>query len=164
MNFDIGLEPIISAKMLIALIFGAIIGLDRERHGREAGIRTYAAVAVGATPFTSIAAHVVGDPAAASRIVANIITGVSFLGAGIIYRDGGRSRGLTTAATIWGTAAMGVAIGMNMSVVATGATAILFGLISLHYQAWYVNWKLRLAKKHSNEIAKWRSRILSSLT
>ena len=153
MNFDIGLEIIISAKMLVSLVFGALVGLDRERHGREVGIRTYAAVTVGATLFTSVAAHIVDDPTAASRIVANIITGVGFLGAGVIYREGGFSRGLTTAATVWCTAAIGVAVGLNMFIIAAGATAILYALISLHHQSWYIKWKAKLVKKHSGGVS-----------
>lgn len=148
MNFDIGLELLISAKMLVSTILGAVIGLDRERHGREVGIRTYAAVTVGATIFTSVAAHIVEDPTAASRIVANIVTGVGFLGAGVIYKEGGISRGLTTAATLWCTAAIGVAVGLNMFVIAICATLILYTLISLHHCEWYVNWKKKLLRKY----------------
>ena len=152
LNLDIALELLIAGKMMIALVLGAIIGFDRELHGRDAGIRTYAAVSVGATIFTSAAAHIVNDPSAASRIVANIITGVGFLGAGIIYRDGkGSSRGLTTAATVWCTAAVGVAVGLNMLVIASGATAILYGLLSLHHQSWYIAWNKKRAQKHSRQ-------------
>lgn len=147
LNFDMTLELLITGKMMIALILGAIIGFDREMHGKSAGIRTYAAVSVGSTILTSVAAHIANDPSAASRIVANIITGIGFLGAGIIYRDGkGTSQGLTTAATVWCTAAVGVAVGLNMFVIAVGATAILYGLICLHHQQWYVDWKRKKAK------------------
>lgn len=138
--------------MLISLVLGAIIGLDRELHGREAGIRTYAAVTVGAALFTSVAAHIVNDPSAASRIVANIVTGVGFLGAGIIYQDGhGSSRGLTTAATVWCASAVGIAVGLNMFVIAFAATAILYGLLSLHHQQFYIKWKQKLAKHHRSK-------------
>ena len=137
--------------MLLSLAFGALIGLDRERHGREVGIRTYSAVTVGATLFTSVAAHIVNDPAAVSRIVANIITGIGFLGAGVIYRENGLSWGLTTGATLWCTAAVGVAIGLNMFVIAAAATTILYGLISLHHKNWYIEWKAKLVEKHSGE-------------
>lgn len=150
MNFDIVLELLISVKMVVSVLFGALVGLDRERHGREVGIRTYAAVTVGATLFTSVAAHIVNDATAASRIVANIITGVGFLGAGVMYREGGLSRGLTTAATLWCSAAIGVAVGLNMFVIAATATAILYALISLHHQNWYIKWKALLLKKNSN--------------
>jgi putative Mg2+ transporter-C (MgtC) family protein len=92
------------------------------------------------------------DPAASSRIVANIVTGIGFLGAGIIFRGpNGASRGLTTAATIWCTAAVGVAVGLNMFVIAIVATAVLYSLISLHHQRWYVSWKNKMARQHSEE-------------
>ncbi|MGL1218063.1 MgtC/SapB family protein, partial [Vibrio parahaemolyticus] len=64
---DVKLELIIVVKLLASFLLGAFIGLDREKHGRDAGIRTYAAVCIGATLFTAIAAHLVSDVAAASR-------------------------------------------------------------------------------------------------
>lgn len=154
MNFDVRIELIISAKMLLALMLGALIGIDRERHGREAGIRTYAAIAVGATLFTSVADHIMNDSSAASRIVANIITGIGFLGVGVIYRNKeGTSRGLTTAATIWCTSAVGVAVGLNMFVIAIVATVILYSLISVHHRPWYIKWKKRLLHKYKDSAA-----------
>lgn len=139
---DISAELIVTVKLLVALGLGAFIGYDREKHGKDAGIRTYAAVAVGATLFTSVAAHL-QDTAAASRIVANIVVGVGFLGAGMITRHGPQNMtsGLTTAATIWCTAAIGVAVGLNMFVIATVGAVTLYFLLSLHHQKWYVKWK-----------------------
>lgn len=150
---DVKVELIIVSKLLLSFLFGAFIGLDRERHGAAAGIRTYAAVCIGATLFTAVADHIVGDAAAASRVIANIITGVGFLGAGIIYRDSGAgtSHGLTTAATVWGTAAVGVAIGLNMFIIALVASAALYFLLSLHHQKWYVQWKKKMMDAHRNE-------------
>lgn len=150
MQFDLGIELIISAKMLLSLVLGALIGLDRERHGCEAGIRTYAAIAVGATLFTSLADHMVNDPSATSRIVANVITGIGFLGVGVIYRNKeGLSRGLTTAATIWCTSAVGVSVGANMFIIAISATVILYILISAHHQDWYIKWKKNVCKQEN---------------
>lgn len=123
-----------------------------KKHGRDAGIRTYAAVSVGACLFTAIAAHL-GDVAAASRIVANIVVGVGFLGAGIISRDkqDKSSFGLTTAATVWCTAAVGVTIGLNEFIIAIGTSLILYFLLALHHQSWYVNWKKRIKEKDPEE-------------
>ncbi len=150
MNTDIQIELIIVSKVLAAFLLGAFIGFDREKHGRGAGIRTYAAVCVGAALFTSIAAHLVNDISAPSRIIANIITGVGFLGAGIIYRDSAArsSHGLTTAATVWGTAAVGVAIGLSMYIIAVVAAIILFFLLSLHHYTWYSKWKEKMKQQH----------------
>ncbi|MFP5436734.1 MAG: MgtC/SapB family protein [Bacteroidia bacterium] len=143
---DINVELIILLKLVVSFILGAFIGLDRERHGHDAGIRTYAAVCIGATLFTSITVHLASDPAAASRVIANIVTGVGFLGAGIIYRNNNSdsSHGLTTAATVWCTSAVGVAVGLNMYIIALASSAALYFLLSLHHQKWYLRWKKKM--------------------
>lgn len=150
---DIQGEFIIVFKLIVSFALGAFIGLDRERHGMDAGIRTYAAVCIGATLFTAIAEHLVGDVAAVSRVIANIVTGIGFLGAGIIYRHGssGASQGLTTAATIWCTSAVGVAVGLNMFIIAIVSSLALYFLLSLHHQKWYLTWKKKMIIKHKNE-------------
>jgi len=143
-------ELIVVGKLILALLLGAFIGYDRETHGSDAGIRTYAAVCIGASIFTAIAAHIVDDPGAISRVIANIVTGVGFLGAGIIYKNNnqGASKGLTTAATVWCTAAVGVAVGLNLFAIALASTVILYFLLSLHHQKWYLKWKQKVAGKH----------------
>ncbi|WP_369015568.1 MgtC/SapB family protein, partial [Escherichia coli] len=85
-------------------MLGAIIGWQREHHGREAGIRTYMAASLGACAF-GLVSNAIGDQ---GRISAGIVTGVGFIGAGIILRDAGRVTGLTTAATLWASAAVGL--------------------------------------------------------
>lgn len=85
------------ARILLAGLLGAIIGWQREHHGREAGIRTYMAASLGACAF-GLVSNAIGDQ---GRISAGIVTGVGFIGAGIILRDAGRVTGLTTAATLW---------------------------------------------------------------
>lgn len=143
---DVNTELIIVCKLIVAFILGAFIGFDREKHGRDAGIRTYAAVCIGATLFTSVAAHL-SDTAATSRIVANIVMGIGFLGAGIIYRNNQSSYGLTTAATIWCTAGVGVAIGLNMYIIAIAAAVTLYFVLALHHQKWYIKWKASFRRK-----------------
>jgi putative Mg2+ transporter-C (MgtC) family protein len=103
--------------------------------------------------FTAVANHLINDVAAASRVIANIVTGVGFLGAGIIYRNSsaGTSHGLTTAATVWCTAAVGVAIGLNMFIIAIVSALALYFLLSLHHQKWYVKWKSNMMHKHGEE-------------
>lgn len=134
-------ELVIVLKTILAFVAGGFIGFDRERQGRDAGMRTYAAVCLGAALFTSIAEHV-SDAAAASRIIANIVVGIGFLGAGIIYKDNAtnRSLGLTTAATIWCTAAVGVTIGLDLYIISMVATAALYFLLSLPHYKWYDKW------------------------
>lgn len=149
---DIKIELIITCKLMVSLVLGAVIGFDRERHGSDAGIRTYAAVCIGAAIFTSMAAHIENDTSAVSRILANIVTGVGFLGAGIIYRNNnaGTSHGLTTAATVWCTAAVGAAVGLNMFIIAIAGTFALYFLLSLHHRKWYINWKKKISGKYKN--------------
>ncbi|WP_163399484.1 MgtC/SapB family protein [Flavobacterium fluviatile] len=148
---DINTELFILPRLLVSLALGFFIGLDRERHGHDAGVRTYAAVCIGATLFTSITVHLASDPAAASRVIANIITGVGFLGAGIIYRNDhkGASHGLTTAATVWCTSAVGVAVGLNMYIIAVASSGALYFLLSLHHQKWYIRWKKKIRYNHT---------------
>ena len=138
---DINNELIIVLKTLLAFAAGGFIGYDRERQGRDAGMRTYAAVCLGATLFTSIAEHI-SDAAAASRIIANIVVGIGFLGAGIIYKDNttNKSMGLTTAATVWCTAAVGVTIGLDFYIISIVATGALYFLLSLPHYKWYDKW------------------------
>ncbi|MCS7010446.1 MAG: MgtC/SapB family protein, partial [Anaerolineales bacterium] len=97
-------------RILLSLVAGGIIGLEREVRDKTAGFRTLIFISMGATLFTILSARLAdgNDP---SRISANIITGIGFLGAGAILREGARIIGLTTAATIWLTAALGMAIG-----------------------------------------------------
>ncbi len=101
-------------KVLLAAVLGFLIGLEREWMGSPAGDRTFSLVAVGAAIFTVLSFDVfsAGD-GVSDRIAANIVTGVGFLGGGMILKEGGTVRGLTTAAGIWATAAMSMAIGTD---------------------------------------------------
>lgn len=115
-------------RIAVALVLGAAVGWERELQRQPAGFRTHALVALGASLFTVISAHAFGegDPA---RIAAQVVTGVGFLGAGSILREGGDIRGLTTAASIWAVAAVGMAAGAGLYVLAVaGAALIVFAL------------------------------------
>jgi len=144
----INFESVIVLKLIAGTLLGGFIGYDRERRGIGAGIRTYAAVCLGATLFTSVAEHL-EDLTAMSRIIANIVMGIGFLGAGIIYRNNSSntSHGLTTAATLWCTAAVGVAVGLKMFIIAIVAALILYFLLSLERQGWYIRLKNKIKKK-----------------
>ena len=144
------IELIIVAQLIVAFILGAVIGLERERHGNSAGIRTYAAVTLGAALFTLIGIHTT-DVTAAGRIVANIVTGIGFLGAGIIYRDNAKdlTYGLTTASSIWATAAVGVAVAYNMYVIAVTATIAIYFLLALQHFRWYIQLTEKWAEKRN---------------
>ena len=97
-----------------AIIAGGTIGLNRDLRNKPAGVRTHALVALGSALVTSLVADG-SDPNAASRVIQGIITGIGFLGAGVILRrEGGRTvRGLTTAASVWVVAALGIACGLG---------------------------------------------------
>jgi putative Mg2+ transporter-C (MgtC) family protein len=98
-------------KLLLSFLLGAIIGMEREYRSKSAGLRTMILIAVGSTLFTIISIHISGD---AGRIAANIVTGIGFIGAGIIFRENSRVVGITTAAIVWVTAALGMGIGAGM--------------------------------------------------
>jgi len=128
-------------RLGLALILGAIIGLERESTEHTAGLRTQALVALGSSLFTIISAygftsflgipHIQIDP---TRIASYIVAGIGFLGAGSIFRDQQRVRGLTTAATVWLVAAVGMACGAGMLLTAVAATIMaLLILILLRY-------------------------------
>jgi putative Mg2+ transporter-C (MgtC) family protein len=131
------------ARVVLAAVLGGAIGLERELREREAGLRTHLLVSVGAALFTLVSAYawtdwhfsnregIVFDP---TRIAAQIVSGIGFLGAGAIIRQGLSVRGLTTAATLWVVAAIGMASGVGYYEAAVVTTALV--LISL--------WPLRL--------------------
>ena len=97
-------------KLGLAILVGGIIGIDREFHDKAAGFRTLILICLGSTLFTIFSLRL-GGSTDGTRIAANIVSGVGFLGAGVILRDAGRIVGLTTASAIWLTAAMGMGIG-----------------------------------------------------
>lgn len=138
---DWNLELLFVARAVVAALLGALIGWEREQHGREAGVRTYAAISLGACAFGLISSHV--SPADLTRIAAQVVTGVGFLGAGVILREKGRITGLTTAATIWATASVGLAIAFGMYILGVLTALIVFALLSVHH---FPGWS-RLRKK-----------------
>jgi len=120
-----------TGQLLLALVLGGVLGWQREHIGKKAGTRTYTLVTIGATLFTLIAYSAFGE--GAPRIAAQIITGIGFLGAGmILHRDGGVVEGLTTAAGLWAAAAVGMAIGVGWHWQAVIATAFIFLILFVH--------------------------------
>ena len=126
-------------RLVIAIVLGGVIGWERESAGKPAGVRTHMLVAAAAALFVALGDAVLERFASQSvqgaviqsdpvRIIEAIVTGVSFLGAGTIFVSHGRERveGLTTAATIWVTAAVGIAVGLERFPLAAGCTVIVF--------------------------------------
>jgi putative Mg2+ transporter-C (MgtC) family protein len=99
-------------KLFLSVLMGSILGIEREIRGKSAGFRTLALICFGATLFT-IASYLLGVEANRDRIAANIITGVGFLGAGVIFRNNSSVTGITTAASIWIAAALGMMLGIG---------------------------------------------------
>lgn len=113
----------------LSIVIGLVVGLEREWRGKDAGISTHILVIAGAMLFSQLSNIV--DPESTSRIASNIIPGIGFLGAGLILKEGGNIRNLTTAASLWFSAAIGMAIGFGFYTVAViaGIACVLIPLI-----------------------------------
>jgi putative Mg2+ transporter-C (MgtC) family protein len=119
-------------KILIAFIVGAVIGIEREYRSKPAGFRTMIMICVGSALFTILSQQV--SHISPDRIASNIVTGIGFIGAGVIFKEGININGLTTAALIWVTAALGMAAGYgNYSMVVIVSLVVLFTLFILEY-------------------------------
>lgn len=134
--------PTVLLKFALALVLAGSLGIERERRGRGAGLRTHVTVCLGATLMMVVSGLLYKNGAPpgcttwvdAGRIAAGVITGIGFLGAGTIMVVGGTTRGLTTAAMLWFTAALGIAVGAGFYFISIVATAIvLFVILTFRY-------------------------------
>jgi putative Mg2+ transporter-C (MgtC) family protein len=133
-------------RLLLAAALGGIIGLEREFKHRPAGLRTNMFICFGAAMFTMVSQRLAGVPADAARIAAQIIPGIGFIGAGSIIHNRGLTSGLTTAATIFVVASVGMAAGGGLYLTACFATALVLGsLFLLGYAEENLNVKLMLS-------------------
>lgn len=117
------------AQLALATLLGGAIGLERELGGKPAGLRTNILICLGAVLYTSLSIDIAGDRADPGRVAAQIVTGVGFIGAGTILHARGAVVGLTSAATIWVVAAIGVALGSRHYLEAIGATLFVVGVL-----------------------------------
>lgn len=151
-------ESELAVRILIAVLLGAGIGLERELSGQDAGLRTHISIAMGAALFGMVSAYSFTEfiqPRAdtnyqvdVTRVASNVVTGVGFLGGGAIIKHGMTVRGLTTAASIWVTAAVGLAVGLGSIFTATvTAVILLFVLTGLR---WPRRWLNRRAVRREN--------------
>ena len=164
---DLALQLDLSVRLLVGAVLGLAIGFEREIHGHPAGLRTHMLVALGSALFTVLSIHGFGSetvgtaPVDPTRIAAQIVSGIGFLGAGAILKDGIVIRGLTTAASLWATSAVGMAAGAGEYAIAGVAAAVI--LVSL----WPINaiadrlhgtslpeTQLRLAMGHVDSLGK----------
>ena len=127
-------------RLVLALVLGAIIGLDRRLRGKPAGLRTMSLVSLGSATFTLVGVSAMFQLAAAeqaagieamvrldtSRVIAGIVGGIGFLGAGAIIQSRGRVQGMTTASGIWMTAAIGVSVGLGQYALAFASTFLAY--------------------------------------
>lgn len=124
--FDFEVESIYLVRILVAFVLGCVIGLCHDRRKVGVGLKTYGSVALGSSMFSAISLHIflVYDNDYAAMIAAGIVTGIGFLGAGVIFKEGTTITGLSTAATIWTTAAIGLSCGAVMYFIATSAAVV----------------------------------------
>lgn len=141
---DIETELLYASRMILAALIGGLIGWERERHASDAGIRTYMSIAIGACAFSLVSVHL---GTKATFIAAQIVSGIGFIGAGVIFQGKGGVAGLTTAATLWATAAVGMASAFGMYVLAILTGGLLFATLALHHLP---GWK-RLSQKPGNQ-------------
>jgi putative Mg2+ transporter-C (MgtC) family protein len=158
-------------RLSFAAVLGAVIGVERDMHRRPAGVRTSFFVCMGSALFTVLStelAHRFGDTSS-TRIASNLVQGIGFLGAGAILREAGSLVGMTTAATIFVEAAIGMAAGGGLYAVAGYSTGlVLFGLIVL---AWVTRWAnlkprmtaFRITTSHAESVASEVQKLLAGL-
>jgi putative Mg2+ transporter-C (MgtC) family protein len=132
----------LAIRIVIAGVLGGLIGRDRERAGKAAGLRTHLLVAVGSAAFVAVPQQAGASPADVTRVLQGLVAGIGFLGAGCIWKDSveGRVEGLTTAAGLWLTAAIGAAAGMGREV-----SALLVGISGLFALSLLGRWGVRQA-------------------
>lgn len=137
MQFD--LET--ALQLLIAFIIGTAIGVEREYRSKAAGLRTMIMICLGSTIFTELSITLgVSSP---DRIASNIITGIGFLGAGVIFKDGLTISGITTATTIWITAALGMAVGAGEYFIALVGSVVVLVVLT-----WFEGFQKYISKNH----------------
>ncbi len=134
----------VTVRLLVAAVLSGAIGLERQRRQKDGGMRTFAMVGIGSALFTFLSIEAF-DAADTSRVAAQIVTGIGFLGAGLIFRHGPLIRGLTTAAGLWAVAAVGMAAGAGMLGVATVSTVVI--IVSL-FLFRFISSKLQIHAVH----------------
>lgn len=138
MNINLDIE--IAIQLLVSFAVGAAIGLEREYRSKAAGFRTMIMICLGSTIFTEISIHLGADNP--DRIAASIVSGIGFLGAGVIFKDGLTVTGITTATTIWIAAALGMAVGAGeyfIAIVGSGVVLVILTLLE-NVQGYVERW------------------------
>lgn len=129
MEVTLHVQLLMAVRLLVAAALGAAIGLEREIRGRDAGLRTFALVSMGACLFSVISDLVFKTDN--TRIAAGVVTGIGFLSAGVILQSKRHIGGLTTSATMWAAAGVGMAVGFGLWLLGTLATVLIIGILLL---------------------------------
>ncbi|MBV8802463.1 MAG: MgtC/SapB family protein [Gammaproteobacteria bacterium] len=147
--FSLQADLIVIFRVMVAFFLGGLIGWERERDGISAGIRTYGAISLGACVFGVVSISIIGaDP---SRIAAQVATGIGFLCGGVIFRQGDYVVGLTTAATLWATSAVGLAISFGMYIIGIMTATLIFILLYLPRLPWWIKLSRKMKLRVSNK-------------
>lgn len=129
---DVGLDLRFVGRISLAAVLAGIIGYEREWRGSTAGDRTFALLAVGAAGFTALGVE--NFPASAEKVIAGVVTGVGFLGAGLVFRgEQGMVRGLTTAASMWAAAAVAVLVGAGGILIGIVTTVLILTILEVQH-------------------------------
>lgn len=116
-------------RLLLAMAIGFLLGIEREHRDKSAGLRTLTLICLGSCLFMIVSITL--NAGTTDRIASNIVTGIGFIGAGVIFKSDKGVNGITTAATIWATAAVGMAVGTGLYLVSLGACAMILIVLSL---------------------------------
>lgn len=156
-------QTIMFGQIMLSLLLGGLLGYERERADKSAGIRTFALVSAGSCLFgilslcippflfSGVATANIDITHTPSRIAAQVVSGIGFLGAGVMFHEGATVRGLTTAASLWASAAIGVAVAYSLYFIAVASTFIFFGMLLLYKSPMWVavSPKRKRDSKHS---------------
>ena len=138
-------------RLLLAALWGGIVGAEREYRSKSAGFRTMIMISMGSCFFT-IMSLLIGGSGNPDRIAANIVTGIGFLGAGVIFKENNnRVQGITTAATIWSVAAVGMGIGGGFYMAAAGASLLILAVLAILHSLEHMIDKLNQVRTYSLE-------------
>ncbi|MFZ5001171.1 MgtC/SapB family protein [Enterobacter asburiae] len=124
------LTPLSWSHILVCLICGTFIGLERQLHGKPVGIRTSTLIILGSYLFLAMGIHLTGVETDRSRVLGQLVSGIGFLGAGVMMTRDGQVMGVTSAATVWVLAALGAMIGLDLLVQSVVMTLVILGILT----------------------------------
>lgn len=128
-TIPLALDAQMFLRLLAAMVLGALVGYERERAGKPAGVRTHGMVSLGAALFAVVSIYGFGGVGDPGRVAAQVVVGIGFIGAGAILNQRGNVHGLTTAASLWITAAIGLAVGVGMLLMSLATAVLVFILL-----------------------------------